>query len=107
MGLLQPARVVAAIRDWAKQYRILFTPKALDEMRDLGVNREDVRDVLLDLTSEEFFRRIRSRLSNEWLYEFKASLVGTLVYCKVALRNGCVLISFHEDDNDEEDDDAV
>lgn len=32
------------------------------------------------------------------LYLFKPQLAGTVLYVKLVLRNGCVVVSFHEDE---------
>lgn len=33
----------------------------------------------------------------EWLYVFKVDVHGLTLYIKVAIRENCVVISFHED----------
>lgn len=96
--------VVDAIRAAAEDGRILFTYKALVEMAELGCDREDVRDILASLDAREFFRRVRSERTGEWLYEFKPMLGDDTIYLKVALRQGCLLISFHEDRDEEAED---
>jgi hypothetical protein len=45
--------------------------------------------------------------TGEWMYLFKPLLAETALYVKVILRNECVVISFHEDEEgDHEEDDA-
>ena len=48
-------------------------------------------------------RRIRSTRSSEWLYVFKPVVAETVLYVKVVLRNDCVVVSFHKDEGNEED----
>lgn len=36
--------------------------------------------------------------TGEWMYVFKPVLAGTIVYLKLIIRDGCVIVSFHEDE---------
>ena len=62
-----------------------------------GFDETDAVDVLRALTREDSVGRIRSRQTDEWMYVFKPSMAATVVYVKVILRGDCVVISFHED----------
>jgi hypothetical protein len=40
-----------------------------------------------------------SAATGEWMYLFKPQVSATILYVKVILRNDCVVISFHEDED--------
>lgn len=40
------------------------------------------------------------------MYLFKPQLAGTVLYVKLVLRNDCVVVSFHEDEGGEHEEDA-
>jgi hypothetical protein len=71
------------------------------------VDEEDACDVLLNLEAADSAGRLESASTGEWMSLFKPLLAETSLYLKVILRNDCVVISFHEDeegDHEEEDD---
>ena len=41
--------------------------------------------------------RNRSVITGEWMYMFKPTVGGTLLYLKVIVRGSCIVISFHEE----------
>ena len=43
-----------------------------------------------------------SSTTGEWMYVFKPVVEGSVLYIKLILRNECVVVSFHEDDQGEE-----
>lgn len=94
-------RVLTRIRMLAAARRVLFTLKARRELAALqiGLDEEDACDVLGDLTAEDSAGRVESAKTGEWMYLFKPSLSGTLLYVKVILRDECIVISFHEDED--------
>jgi len=49
-------------------------------------------------------RRLVSREAEEWLYVFKPRIAEIVLYVKVALRADCVVISFHEEGGDDDQD---
>lgn len=95
------------IQELASARRIRFTLKARQELASLklGVDEEDVCDVLESLTEVDSAGRLAST-TGEWMYLFKPVLAGLMLYVKVILRTDCVVLSFHEDEGggDEEDD---
>jgi hypothetical protein len=95
------------IRGLAERRQVRFTLKALQEMADLGLglDPEDVRDVLASLRSTDFAERVQSKLTGEWMYVFKPRVGDVGVYVKVILRDDCLVVSFHEDErpDDEEE----
>lgn len=82
--------------------------KARRELAALGfgLDEEDACDLLAKLTAEESAGRLASAATGEWLYLFKPSLAGTVLYVKLIPRNECIVVSFHEDEGggDEEED---
>jgi hypothetical protein len=46
----------------------------------------------------------RVRRAPEWLYVFKPEVAGTVVYLKLIVRADCVVISFHDDEGDGDED---
>lgn len=45
--------------------------------------------------------RTASKKTGEWMYMFKPRIGEVIVYVKVIVRTNCVVISFHEDQIDE------
>jgi len=88
------------IRAHAERGELQLTVKALNELHALGLGLDvtDLRDALEHLSPGESDGRHRSDATGEWLYVFKPRVLDTLVYLKVALRAGCIVISFHKDE---------
>ena len=101
-------KVLARIRELAATGKILLTLKARRELAAVGfgLDEQDACDVLAKLTAEDSAGRLESNATGEWMYLFKPSMAGTVLYVKVILRSDCILISFHEDNggSHEEDD---
>lgn len=97
-------QVLARIRALASQRRVRFTQKALHELAglELEVDEEDVCDILADLRRQDVVGRHTSETTGEWMYVFKPTRGGLLLYVKVILRSDCILISFHEDDHEDD-----
>jgi len=93
-------RVLARIRELAVERRILFTLKARRELAalDLGLDEDDACDLLARLTADDWATRFRSAATGEWMYVFKPKLDETVLYVKLIVRDGCIIVSFHEDD---------
>lgn len=90
-------RVLTRLRALASAGRVEFTGKARDEMAAAGLQREDVLDILASCGRGERLGRLRSARSGEWLYVFRPDVGGSPFYLKVVLRDGCRLVSCHED----------
>lgn len=95
------AAILTRIRELAAQRKVRFTMKALQELATLGVglDEEDACDVLAHLGSNDFVERLSSKKTDEWMYVFKPSVGGVNVYVKVVLRSDCIVISFHEEED--------
>ena len=80
--------------------RVRFTSKAATELAalELGLDEEDARDLLTELTVEDFAARLESDVTGEWMYIFKPALSDIVLYVKIILRGDCVVVSFHEDE---------
>lgn len=98
--------VLARIRELAAKRKVRFTMKALRELAalDLGLDEEDACHVLANLATRDFVERVVSRRTGEWMYVFKPAVGETGVYVKVILRNDCVVISFHEEEDQSDED---
>ncbi len=97
-------RVLARIHRLAAAGKVQFTEKALRELEalDLGLNEHDGAEVVLGLTARECAGRVFSPETAEWLYVFKPPTAGSGLYVKLVLRAYCVVISFHQErDNDD------
>jgi hypothetical protein len=101
-------RLLRRIHELAGQGRVRLTLKAARELAALGAGLDvrDACDVLVTLTEDDFGQRFVSEHTGEWMYVFKPSVAGTLVYVKLVLRAECVVVSFHEDDGEGEDDEG-
>jgi hypothetical protein len=69
----------------------------------MGLNEDDACDVLANLTRRDLVARLVSDKTGEWMYVFKPSVAGFVVYVKVVVRADCVVISFHEEEESDED----
>jgi hypothetical protein len=89
----------------AAERKVRFTLKVFQELARLGMglDEEDACDVLANLKPRDLTRRLVSDKTGEWMYVFKPSIGGTVVYVKVVLRGDCVVISFHEEEDRDED----
>jgi hypothetical protein len=85
---------------------VRFTLKAFQELARLGMglDEEDACDVLANLTPSDLVGRVGSVRTGEWMYVFKPSVGETVVYVKVVLRADCVVISFHEEEDQSDED---
>ncbi len=77
--------------------------KALFELAALALDVDDAVEVLQALASADSRGRVRSTLTGEWLYVFKPTVGGIAVYVKVTLCDDCIVVSFHEDEENDED----
>jgi hypothetical protein len=101
-----PWTVTLRVRQHARAGRVRFTKKAVLELEAMGLSIDDgeAYDVIASLTPDDAAKRIRSSVSGERLYVFRPMVAGAPLYIKLALRQACVVISFHpEDDHDEEE----
>ena len=96
-------RVLIRVRGLAASGRLRFTDKASAEMWTLGLSRDDVLQILADLSPSAEPTRTRSSHGPEWMYEFRPKTPGLSLYLKVVLRHEGVLVSCHEDRAEAED----
>lgn len=98
--------VLAKIRELAAQRKVRFTLKAFRELAalEMGLDQADACDVLANLATSDFIERLGSKKTGEWMYVFKPTVGEVVLYVKVILRSECVVISFHgEEDQSDED----
>ena len=97
-------KALRRIKELAQARSVWFTLKAFRELSQLGLDEEDACEVLAGLRAADSTERRKSAKTGEWMYVFKPKFGETVLYVKVLLRTNCVLISFHEDEvgNDEE-----
>lgn len=95
--------VLARVRVLASAGKVSFTHKALRELADLdlGLDEDDCCGVLKELATTDSTGRIRSTITGEWMYVFKPTVTGTRLYLKLILRDNCIVISFHEEGNED------
>jgi hypothetical protein len=93
--------VLEEIHAHARAGRVQLTDKAHHERRQLGLELgvPEVVEILLALEPRDFRQRLPSEIPAEWLYVFKPTFWRVIIYIKLALRERCVVISFHEDDH--------
>ena len=107
MSRWRATSVLRQISGLAAEWKVRFTLKAFQELGRLGMglDEDDACDVLANLTRSEMVGRLVSEKTGEWMYVFKPSIGGSVVYVKVVLRSDCVVISFHDEgDHGDEDD---
>ncbi len=69
-------------------------------MLGAGLDEADACDVLANLGASDSAGRLVSEGTGEWMYVFKPLVAGTPVYLKLVLREGCLIVSFHDDEGD-------
>ena len=84
--------------------KVRFTLKALRGMSalELGLDETDACDILKRLGPADSRGRIVSETTGEWLYVFVPRIAGAQLYLKVILRTDCVVVSLHEQADDEQ-----
>ena len=98
-SILQRIRRLAASGD------VSFTLKSLRELADLelGIDAMDAVAILVALKAGDAAGRLRSDGTGEWLDVFMPRFGGEKLYVKLLVRTECIVISFHEQVDDEED----
>ena len=93
-------RLLRHIHDLAGRGQVRFTLKALRELAEIGagLDAQDACDVLAALTVDDFAQRLESAATGEWMCVFQPAVAGTVVYLKLVVRTSCVVVSFHEDE---------
>ena len=84
---------------------VAFTLKALRELTLLDLDPEDACEVISELGLGDFDSRFRSALTSEWMYVFKPEVSSATLYVKLVVRSNCDVISFHEDESNDIDED--
>ena len=82
-----------------------FTLKALEELvaLNLGLDEVDACKLLRGLHATDSRGRLRSEQTGEWLYVFVHRVAGEAIYVKLVLRSDCMVVSFHEQVDDEDE----
>ena len=98
--------VLRRVRALAAEGKVRFTHKALCELAELdfGLDDRDACRILAGLTAGDAVGRTASEHTGEWLHVFKPRVAGTVVYVKLVLRADCVVVSFHREVADDEED---
>jgi hypothetical protein len=99
-------RVLARIHRLAAEGKVRLTAKAAEELKAsaLGLDERDASDVVHGLEAQDSAGRVFSSETNEWLYVFKPWILGTALYVKLVLRADCVVVSFHKEQANEDED---
>ena len=98
-------RVLAEIHRLVARRLVRFTFKAGEELAqlELELDEEDALQVLAELSPDDLAERMESVRAPEWLYIFKPDVAGVLLYVKLIVRSECVVVSFHEDEGDDDE----
>ena len=97
------AKVLKLVRALAVERNVRFTLKALRELAALRLDATDACEALEGLRTPDFVKRLVSEATGEWMYVFKP---GISIYLKLILRDGCVVVSFHEDEDGHDEESA-
>ena len=93
---------LAEIHRLTRAGRVVLTQKARHELDllsgDYLLDEDDLVAILLELRERDLVQRLFSTAAPEWLYVFKPQVRSLTLYLKVAIRENCVVISFHEDE---------
>ena len=100
-------KVLFQVARLAAERRLSFTHKALRELAalGLGLDPDDARDVLMNLTEGDSAGRLTSAATGEWMYVFKPLIETSIIYVKVIIRADCIVVSFHGDEGVDDDED--
>ena len=92
---------IARIRVLADARKVRFTLKARQELANLesGLDEDDASDLLASLTAEDSAGRVSSVATGEWMYVFLPHVGEQIMYVKLVLREDCVVVSFHENED--------
>jgi hypothetical protein len=92
-------RLLRRVRELAGRGQVRFTLKAARELAALGAGLDgrDACDVLVALKADDFAKRFESEYTGERMYVFKPLVAGSVIYLKLVLRTECLVVSFHED----------
>ena len=95
-------KVLTRVRTLASARRVLFTLKARQELAcsGFGMDEEDAVEVLANLAAADSAGRLESSATDESMYLFKPRAGKTPLYLKLILRDECIVVSFHEDEGD-------
>jgi MqsR (Motility quorum-sensing regulator) toxin of toxin-antitoxin system len=93
--------ILERIRKFAAEREIRFTLKARRELAslELCLDEDDACEVLANLNAKDSAGRLKSAATGEWMYVFKPQVAQTILYVKVIVRKACIVISFHEEEN--------
>jgi hypothetical protein len=97
------AGVLRRVRALAAERKVRFTLKAVRELAGIGLDAADACEALEELKVADFVERLVSETTGEWMYVFKPKVGGIVVYVKLILRRGCVVVSFHEDESGDDE----
>lgn len=77
-------RALPRIRELAEARRVLFTLKARRELAaiDCGLDEDDACELLVALTERDSAGRLLSEATGEWMYVFKPTMLGLVLYVK-------------------------
>jgi len=97
--------VLAEIHRLVARRLVHFTFKAGEELAqlDLELDEEDALQVLAELSPDDLAGRIESERAHEWLYIFRPDVAGVILYVKLIVRSECVVVSFHGDEGDDDE----
>lgn len=98
-------RVLQRIHGFAVSGAVRLTYKAEREVVALGLTLDDARDVLAGLRAADSAGRFTSERTGEWMYVFKPLVRGQVIYIKIVLREGCVVVSFHGNEGNSHEED--
>ena len=98
--------VLNRVANLAHRRRVQFTLKATRERNALGLGIAEACGILAGMTVEDSAGRIVSRVTGEWMYVFKPLVADSPIYVNVVLRRDCIVVSFHEDEGHERQEDG-
>lgn len=96
-------KVLRRVRALAVERKVRFTLKALRELAAQDLDATDACEVLEGLKTPDFVKRLASDATGEWMYMFKPHVGSISIYLKLILREGCVVVSFHEDEDEDDE----
>jgi len=98
------AKVLDQIHRLVAAGEVRFTLKAVrgQAVLELGLDEADACDILRRLQPQDSRGRLVSEATGEWMYVFGPRIAETQLYLKVIIRTDCVVVSLHEQVDDEQ-----
>ncbi|OAD82840.1 hypothetical protein ATN89_17300 [Comamonas thiooxydans] len=94
----RPKTPLERVKALVKEDKVRVTQSAINGAHDLGLGVEDIYDAILNLTREDFYKRMTSHADHKIWHEVYTPIHPTAgeLYLKVIVQEDCLVVSFKE-----------